>query len=124
VAEPLSVHDSSNSRRVTLQGFDANTSSFVERLKEIFADDFNQLLGVAPRNVPGRRRLEHVRDYFAVAPPNFDFVSGIDGMSGLGRPAVKQNKTRVAKLLSNGAAREKATQFQEEIKTHFRKDEG
>jgi len=93
-------------------------SSFVERLKAIFADDFNQPVCVASRDVAGGGRFQDVRDYLAIATPDFDFVSGIDGMSGLGRPAVKQNKTRVAKLLSNGAARAKATQFQEEIKTH------
>jgi hypothetical protein len=100
--------------------------SLVERLKNSLAHNLHQLICVASGNVAGRRRPEHVRDYFAVAPPNFDFVSGLDGMSGLGRPAVKQNKTRVAKLLSDGAARAKAAQFQEEIKTHWKrmKDEG
>src|SRR5258708_20688031 len=96
-------------------------SSFIERLNAIFADDFNQLLCVTSRDIAGGGRLQDARDYLAVATPDFDFVSGIDGMSGLGRPAVKQNKTRVAKLLSHGAARAKAAQFQEEIKTHWKR---
>ena len=74
--------------------------SIVERLNDSLAHNLNQLICIPARNVAGRRHGQHARYGLAIATPQTNFVSGFNRVRRLCRPAVKENKARVAKLLS------------------------
>jgi hypothetical protein len=91
---------------------------FAEWLKTFFADDFNQLTRITPRNMARSGNVQHAYDDLMIAPANDNLISCFDRVRGFCRASVKQNNPRVAKLLGQVAARAKATQLQKEIKTH------
>src|SRR5437762_2916128 len=64
------------------------------------------------------RHARNPHDRLAISTTNDDFVIGVDGMGRLGGAAIEQNKTRVAKLLSNGTTRAQAAEFEKKIEAH------
>ena len=66
----------------------------------MLTDYLNQLICIPARNVAGRRHGQHARYGLAIATPQTNFVSGFNRVRRLCRPTVKENKARVAKLLS------------------------
>jgi hypothetical protein len=83
-----------------------------------FRYDFEQPIRLMPGNVPRRRKNQHANCRFVIATTDYDFVVGFYGVRRLCRMAVKQNKTRFAKLLSNRTTRAEAAKFKKKIETH------
>ena len=83
-----------------------------------FGYDFDQPIRLTPGDVPRRRKSQHANCRFVIATADYDFVVGFHGVRRLCRMAVKQNKTRVAKLLSNRTTRAEAAKFKKKIEAH------
>ena len=71
-----------------------------DRLEVLFADDLDQSARVAAGNIHAGRNLQHPRNSFSLATSNGYLIIGFDDVRGFRRPSVKENKARVAKLLS------------------------
>ena len=83
-------------------------SSLAERLKNSFTNNFDQLVRVAPRNVAAGWNVQDASDNLVIAPANCNLISAFDRVRRFRCSPIQQNKTRVAKLLGNSAARAKA----------------
>ena len=84
-------------------------------LQILLADDFDKGFRFSSRNVARTGNNGYARDHLGRCCANCDFVAGTNFMSRLCDTPIEQNKARVTELLSYGAPRAKATEFQEEI---------
>ena len=76
-----------------------------------FGYDFDQAICVPARDVRNGRNTQHANRGFTVATADYDFVVRFHRVRRLRRSAVEQNKTRIAKLLSNCSTRAEAAEF-------------
>ena len=65
-----------------------------------FAENLDQVFGLTPRNAPRVGHDSHAQTSLAIALANYDHVTGFHGVRRLRGAVIKQDKTRVAKLLS------------------------
>ena len=70
------------------------------------------------RDISRDRNGQHGRHGLKTAHTYGDFVTRLYLVGRFCRPPIKQNKTRVAKLLGHRATRAQTTKFEEEIETH------
>lgn len=76
-----------------------------------FRYDFDQAICIPARDVRNGRNTQHANCGFTVASANYDFVVQFHRVRRLCRTVVEQNKTRIAKLLSNCSTRAEAAEF-------------
>ena len=89
------------------------------RIEIFFGDYFNEGFRSPSRYVPRGRNRNDPAGGFGSRCADYDFVAGMNFVSGLCRAAVEKNKARVTELLSYGASRAEAADFQKEVQTHF-----
>ena len=69
--------------------------------KFLFRNDFQQRIRFTPGDISSRGDHQNTNRRFVIAPADNYFVVRFDDVRRLGRTSVEQNKTRIAKLLSN-----------------------
>ena len=72
----------------------------VHGVKTLFAENFDQVFRIALGNTTGAGDGLHPNLSLAIVSPNQDYIPFLDRVGRFGRPSIKQDKARVAKLLS------------------------